>query len=156
MHDSPVHDLLCIWEFFYSRNKQNSFEKKIIYLNTKDIKVKRKNIQTNSLLNMFLQFAIKSITCSCTIPISFIKGRFTIQNKNSIYNVNSSLNQISTINSGHPKSKDLLASYKRNITESIEYYKKCLCRVRFTTKVSEYSIFYDNQMKTWYRHSKMF
>lgn len=133
----------------------------MIYLNTLcrriwDIKVKIKNIQTNSLLNMFLQFAIKSITCSCTIPISFIKGRFTIQNKNSIYNVKSRLNQISTIYSGHPKSKDLLASYKRNITESIEYYKKCLCRVWFTTKVSEYSIFYDNQMKTWYRHSKMF
>lgn len=91
--------------------------KKIIYLSTlwrriRDIKVKRKNIQTNSHLNMFLQFTIKSIICSCTIHIAFKRGRFTIQNENSIYNVNTNLNQILTIYSGHPKSKDELAIIK--------------------------------------------
>lgn len=79
-------------------------------------KSNRKHIQTNSLLNMSLQFAIK--TCSCTNPISFKRGRFTIQNENSIYIVNKNLNKILTIYSGQPKSKDQLASDKRNITES--------------------------------------
>lgn len=48
------------------------------------------------------------------------------------------------INSGYLKFKDLLVSYKRNIIDSIEYYKKCLCCVWFIIKVFEYLIFYDN------------